>query len=272
VAEKIAIDLGSVQKTLFMPLWGRAVESEKMHPLLVDRTAVAIIEQVNYDFSTMGQNTSAVTQLAWIMRSIYVDEVVNTFLTKYPQGTIVNIGCGLDTTFDRVDNGRLVWYDLDLPDVISLRRKFISETERRHFIATSLFEEKWLKDIHINGGVLFIVAGVIYYFTEELVKGLLIRLADGFPGGELIFDVCSPFGMKVANRMVIQKSGLDERSYLHWGLSSTKALLAWDSRFRILNTYYYFIGKKSLILPLKVRLIGMFFDVFKIQYMLHLGI
>jgi O-methyltransferase involved in polyketide biosynthesis len=272
VTEKISIDLGSVQRTLFMPLWGRAIESRKKHPLLVDKTAEAIIEQVNYDFSAMGQNTSTVTQLAWIMRSIYVDEVVKRFLTKYPQGTIVNIGCGLDTTFDRVDNGRLIWYDLDLPDVISLRKKFVPETERRQFIATSLFEEKWLKDIRMSGGVLFIVAGVFYYFTEEAVKGFLIRLADGFPGGELIFDVCSPFGMKVANRMAIKKSGLGESSYLQWGLSSTKALLAWNPRFRILHTYYYFIGAKSHILPVKVRLIGMFFDVFKIQYMLHLGI
>jgi O-methyltransferase involved in polyketide biosynthesis len=133
VTEKISIDLGSVQRKLLMPLWGRAVESRKKHPLLVDKTAEAIIEQVNYDFSAMGQNTSEVTQLAWIMRSIYVDEVVKRFLTKYPHGTIVNIGCGLDTTFDRVDNGRLIWYDVDLPDVISLRKIFVSETKRRQF-------------------------------------------------------------------------------------------------------------------------------------------
>jgi O-methyltransferase involved in polyketide biosynthesis len=64
LAEKIVIDLGSIQKTLFMPLWGRAVESKKKRPLLVDKIAEAIIEQVNYDFSVMEKNTSAVTQLA----------------------------------------------------------------------------------------------------------------------------------------------------------------------------------------------------------------
>ena len=78
-------------------------------------------------------NLSDLTQMAWIMRSLCIDETVRIFLEKYPQGTIVNIGCGLDTTFDRIDNGTVRWYDLDLPDVIELRRQFIGETERRSY-------------------------------------------------------------------------------------------------------------------------------------------
>jgi O-methyltransferase involved in polyketide biosynthesis len=161
---------------------------------------------------------------------------------------------------------------LDLPDVISLRKEFINQTERRQFIATSLFEEQWLNDLHVKDGVLFIAAGVFYYFTEEMIKGFLIRLANQFPKAEVIFDVCSPFGMNVANRMAIQKSGLDEKSYLQWGLASPKLLLAWDSLFRILHNYYYFIWTKGHIVPLRIRLIGMIFDIFKIQYLLHLRI
>ncbi len=100
MSEKIIVELGNVQKTLFLPLWGRAVESKKEKPLLVDKTALQIIEAVDYDFFTLTKNISDLTQSAWIMRSICVDEVVRAFLEKYPKGTIVNIGCGLDTTFD----------------------------------------------------------------------------------------------------------------------------------------------------------------------------
>jgi O-methyltransferase involved in polyketide biosynthesis len=271
LTEKIAIDLGSIQQTLFMPLYGRAIESKKKYPLLVDKIAEEIIERVDYDFSVMGKNTSALTQSAWIMRSIYVDEVVKAFLAHHPHGTIVNIGCGLDTTFERVDNGRLIWYDLDLPDVIDLRKRFIIETDRRRFIAMSLFEEQWVNTLNYKDGILFIAAGVFYYYREVEIKGLFIRLANQFPGAEFIFDVCSPFGMNIANRKAIQKSGLHKKSYLKWGLSSPKSLMAWHPRFRILHTYYYYFGIMSHILPIKTRLIGMFFDVFKVQYMLHLG-
>ena len=191
MSQKIAVDLGNVQKTLFLPLWGRAFESKKENPLLVDKTALEIIEKVDYDFSVMAKNINELTRIAWIMRSICVDEVAKAFLGKYPMATIVNLGCGLDTTFDRVDNGTLAWYDLDLPDVISLRRRFIKETERRKFISASFLERSWLNDIQVAENVLFIAAGVFYYFEEDEVKGFLVRLADSFPGSEILFDVFS---------------------------------------------------------------------------------
>ena len=269
VTEKIAVKLGNVQRTLFLPLWGRAAESMKEHPLLVDKTALAIIQEVDYDFSRIANNISELSQIAWITRSVCVDEVVRAFIEKYPQATIVNIGCGLDTTFDRVDNGTLIWYDLDLPDVISLRKKFIKETERRRFIAASFLERDWLSTIEVNEQVLFVAAGVLYYFEEHEVREFLIRLADLFPGSELLMDVSSPFGVKVANRMVITRSGLDEKSFLKWGLESTMTISAWDKRFRLLDTYSFF-GKHGSSLSLKHRLMGIVSDLLKVQYMVHL--
>jgi O-methyltransferase involved in polyketide biosynthesis len=270
VSEKITVDLGNVQKTMLLPLWGRAFESKKDRPLLVDQTAVRIIDAVDYDFSSLTDNLSDLTQMAWIMRSLCIDETVMIFLEKYPQGTIVNIGCGLDTTFDRIDNGSVRWYDLDLSDVIELRRQFIGETERRKFICASFLDEGWLNKIRMNENVLFIAAGVFYYFEESQVKDFLVRLADRFPGSEIIFDASSPRGIKTANRMVIKRSGLDENSYLKWGLKNAETLTVWDGRFRVLNTHYYF-GKNGRHLGLRIRLIGWISDRLKIQYMVHLG-
>ena len=104
----------------------------------------------------------------------------------------------------------------------------------------------------------------------SIVKEFLVRLADRFPGSEIIFDASSPYGIKTANRMVIKRSGLDEDSFLKWGLKNAETLAAWDRRFRVLNTHYYF-GKKSRNLGLRVRLIGWISDRLKVQYMVHLG-
>ena len=269
MSEKITVELGNVQKTLFLPLWGRAAESKKENPLLVDQTALRIIEAVDYDFSTLTNNLSDLTQMAWIMRSMCVDEAVRAFLAKYPQGTIVNIGCGLDTTFERIDNGSVVWYDLDLPDVIRLRRQFIQETERRKTISASFLDKRWLNEICVNENVMFIAAGVFYYFEESEVKEFLVRLADRFPGSEIIFDASSPYGIKTANRMVIRRSGLDENSFLKWGLKNAESLAAWDKRFHVLSTHYYF-GKNGRHFGLRIRLIGWISDRLKVQYMVHL--
>jgi O-methyltransferase involved in polyketide biosynthesis len=269
MTDRVSIHLGDVQKTLILPLWGRAVETRKKKPLLVDETAVKIIDLVDYDFSQITQNIDDLSQIAWIKRSLICDRVIKEFLQSYPEGTFVNIGCGLDTTYERIDNGKLKWYDLDLADVIELRKKFVKENERRKFIATSFLEQEWLENIEVRGNVLFVAAGVFYYFEESEIKEFIIRLLDRFPGSEMIFDVCSPIGVKVANKKVVESSGLDEKSYLIWGLENKKDILAWDSRIRIISTHYYF---RTLRIGLRNFLMGTLSDFLGIQYMIHLGL
>ena len=267
MTDRVNINLGNVQKTLFLPLWGRAVESKKRKPMLIDETAIKIIEQVDYDFSQITKNIDELSQIAWIKRSLFCDRVIKEFLTRYPEGTIVNIGCGLDTTFERTDNGKMKWYDLDLPDVIELRSKFVKENERRKFIVASFLEKEWLEKIEVSGNVLFIAAGVFYYFEEPEIKEFIIRLIDIYPGSELLFDASSPIGIKIANKKVIESSGLDEKSFLIWGLKNKKEILAWDTRIKIIGTHYYF---RSLRIGLRNILTGILSDILGIQYMLHL--
>jgi len=101
------------------------------------------------------------------------------------------------------------------------------------------------------------------------VKAFLVCLADHFPGCEIIFDASSPYGIKTANRMVIKRSGLGEKSFLKWGLKNAETLTTWDKRFRVLSTHYYF-GSKGQRLGLRIRLIGWVSDRMKVQYMVHL--
>ena len=117
--------------------------------------------------------------------------------------------------------------------------------------------------------MLFVVAGVFYYFEEAAVKGFVLRLLDAYPGGELVCDVSSPVGVKVANKKVVESSGLDERSHLVWGVEDKKDILAWDERIRLLGTYYYF---RTLRIGLRNFLMGTLSDLLGIQYILHLGL
>jgi O-methyltransferase involved in polyketide biosynthesis len=267
MTQQVKINLGDVQKTLFLPLWGRAEESKKQKPMLVDETALKIIEQVDFDFSQITRNIDELSQIAWIKRSLFCDRVVKGFLMRHPQGTIINIGCGLDTTFERIDNGKLKWYDLDLPDVIALRKKFVKENERRKFIASSFLEKDWLVNIEVIENVLFIAAGVFYFFEEQEIQNFIVRLIETYPGSEIIFDVSSPLGVRIANKKVVESSGLDEKSHLVWGLENKKEILAWDTRIKIIGTYYYF---RTLRIGIRNLLMGTLSDFLGIQYMLHL--
>jgi O-methyltransferase involved in polyketide biosynthesis len=271
MTEKMKIELGNIQRTLLLPLWGRAVETQKKEPLLVDKTAVEIVEQIACDFSAISKDLSVISLLGWIRRSLLIDKAIKQFIEKHPKATIVNIGCGLDTTFERIDNGTIRWYDLDMPDTIELRRKFIQENERGQYIASSFLDYDWLNRLIIEDNILFIAAGVFYYFEEFQIKDFLHKIADLFPGSEIVFDATSPIGVKMANKMVIKNSGMDEKSFLKWGLKSSKTLQLWDSRIHILNEDLFFKSAKNGH-DLKTKIGLLISDIFKMQYMIHLRI
>jgi O-methyltransferase involved in polyketide biosynthesis len=267
---KITIELGDVQKTLFMPVWARAVETKKKEPLLIDHTALDIIDSIEFNFSHMSENVPEISQIAWIARCKRFDMIVNDFITKHPDGTIVNIGCGLDTSYERINDSAIRWYDLDLPDVIELRRKFLKETEKRKFISRSFLDTSWFEDIEINDKVLFISTGVFVYFEETQVRDFIIKVADRFEDSELFFDVTSPKGLEIANK-VIQKSGLDSRSFFKWSLTDKSIITSWDSKINLLDTFYTF-RIEGLQMSDENKQIAIISDSHDIQYMVHLKI
>ncbi len=253
-----------------MPVWARAVETSKTNPMLVDNTAVKILESVDFDFTIMTQNVPEISQVSWVARCKRFDMVIKEFIAKHPNGIIVNIGCGLDTTYERISNQNVIWYDLDLPDVIELRKKFLYETANRKFIANSFLDIKWFDVISRPKKILFISTGVFVYFNEEEIKEFLLKLVDSFPGAELFFDVTSPKGVEVAN-IIIQKSGLDENSFFKWGLKDKNVITSWSSKIKLLGTFYTY-QVEGIRLSEKDMQMAAVSDSLDIQYMVHLKI
>lgn len=269
MTQKIKIELGPLQHTLFMPLWARATETQKDVPLLMDSKAVDIIKSVDYDFSAF-KNLKEINLLSWISRCRKYDEIINRFIIENPTGAIVDIGCGLDTYYERAINSTVKWYELDLPDVIDLKRKFFEETENRRFISGSFTDIRWFEQIKSKGKVLFISSGVFCYFEESEIKEFLLRLAESFAPSELLFDVTSAYGVKVANE-VIKKSGLGQGSLMKWPLKNKEIILSWDKRLKLIGVHYTF-RQKYLDLSFSNRIKGSVSDFLNIQYMLDMKI
>ena len=271
MVKKIKVELEKVQETLLLPLWGRAVESQKKVPRLVDRMAVEIINKIDYDFTIIAKNISCVSQFSWVARSLHVDKIILEFIKNNPKATIVNIGCGLDTTFERIDNGQIIFYDLDLPDVINLRKKFFKENDRRKTISCSFLEDKWLSQLQINEGILFIAAGVFYYFDENRMRDFFILIANYFPSCEIFFDSASSLGVKLANKTVLKNGGMDETAILKWGIKNPKLIEKWDKRIQLVKEFPMFEGMKTG-LPFKMKYGLWMSDLLKIMSMIHLRI
>jgi len=104
------------------------MESQRPDAIMKDEKAVALVTRMSYDFDQVRKiQITEGNKVARIMLTREMDRYVRDFLGRYPEAVVVHFGCGLDSRFERVDNGRVEWYDLDLPDVIGLRRKFIGD-------------------------------------------------------------------------------------------------------------------------------------------------
>jgi O-methyltransferase involved in polyketide biosynthesis len=181
------VTLGPVQQTLMIPLYGRAVETGKRKPLVSDPRAVQIVESIDYDFAQMKAFKGGARGA--VLRTAMFDVWVQRFLAEHPGGTVVEIGTGLNTRFERLDNGSVHWFDLDLPDVIELRRRFFADTDRRRMLAGSVLDPAWLRTVQASPGpYLFVAEAVLLYFEPDQVGQAIGLVAANFPGALLALD------------------------------------------------------------------------------------
>ncbi len=227
-----------VEETMLGPLWARAKYSQLYPELLNDLKAIDIIKNVDYDFSNIKNYLGEWRGLGLMARAKNFDIAVKEFIENHPSATIVNIGAGLDTTFYRVDNGTIKWYDLDLPSAISFRKTLLSESERNKFISKSALDYSWFDEIEydLNNGIFFIAGGFVYYFKEDEISSLIIEMAKRFPRAEMIFDATSKLANKVVN-LRAKKAG-EKELRLHFGVGNpTKIFPKWSPNIQIHDWY-----------------------------------
>jgi O-methyltransferase involved in polyketide biosynthesis len=192
-------------------------------------------------------------------------------VSRSHRGTIVNTGCGHDTTFERVDNGDMRWFDLDLPEVIEFRGAYFTETTRRRFLAKSDLDPGWLDDISTDDPVLLIMAGVLYYFTEEEIRRLFAHLADRLAHVEIVFDYCSETGMKIANKRLLAGSRMEEPAQFRWCTNNIMEMETWHPDIRVTRNMPMFKEHRKRM-PLRDRIGPMVSDAMNIMSLAHLEI
>ena len=221
---KISVDLGPVQETLLIPLLGRAVETQKETGLIHDQKAVNIVESLDYDFSKWKKSKSL---KGATLRTRMFDQDVQKFLDRHPTGTIVEIGCGLNTRFERLDNDRAQWFDLDLPDTLFLRRQFFQDEPRRTMLEASILETDWMGAVAATGGPwCFVSEAVIIYLAVEQARQAIVQIANRFPGAWLLMDT-------TAKAMVDSQSTHDamrhmsQDSWFRWACDDPHEIERW---------------------------------------------
>ncbi|MCX5468006.1 class I SAM-dependent methyltransferase [Acinetobacter nematophilus] len=179
---KIALNLqDEIADTLLITLYAKSVETRKKEPLINDPTACELVEKIDYDFSKYKNKTASSVGIA--IRSTHFDQKVKRFIQQHQNPIIVFVGCGLDTRLQRIGESaqQAQFYQLDLDEVIEQRKRLLSPQENEHLIASSMLSTTWMEQLrqnHPQGNFMFVIEGVLMYFTEAQNQQVFIGLAE----------------------------------------------------------------------------------------------
>ena len=248
------LNLSNIGETALLTLYARAIESKSDNPILKDEKAEEIIQALDPILKTRESKMARqlterkldpklVTHLA--LRAEKYDRTAKQFLAQHPGASIVNLGCGLDTRFFRIDDGRLQCVDIDLPEMIALKRELLKETPRYRMLAGSVLDHAWMQKIEKNPGpYCFLMEGLLMYLPEDEVKRLILAMRDRFPGSEMVCEVTHRqwvegfWGKLVALKMQKRtKFGRDAR--FQFGLRRPDEIETWGAGITFLEDWFY---------------------------------
>ncbi len=260
----LKIDLTGVPQTLLLPLMARAWFNELNISQFKDLTASKVACSIDYDFKNLANNYGLFRCFGFLGRAYQCDCFIQAQLEKYPDTVVVDLGCGLETSFYRVDNGKLTWVDIDLPEVISIKQALLPPKDRLHYISQSIFDYSWIDKVKTLGShFIFISAGVLIYFDNDTVKNLLNTLSQKFPESSIMFDFVSERRRKIAN-ISLAKINM-QNAKITWSINRRQELielLPKNAKLKIIN---YFSGMMrflniSLYQKLKLLLFFKFYN------------
>lgn len=247
--EKLHIESNSVQETLVIPLFARAVCAKHFPELMNDENAQRICGQLDYDFAAQEKKMESFAGLFGAMEVAqrHYDLICEAqdYLAAHENAAVVNLGCGLDDTFSKVDNGQARGYNIDLPDVIEVRNLVLPAGPRETNLGFDLNDFSWMDEIDAADGAIFLAAGVFYYFKTQAVRTLFCEMARRFPGGVLAFDTCNKRGAKMMMRTWLKEAGITDVGAF-FSLEDHRELEGWSEDFASVTATSYMRGYRDI--------------------------
>lgn len=241
------VELTGVPETMLQTVFARAVETKKNRGLLNDKKAVDIINRLNYDFSNAEKDSSM--QYGTIARTIILDKLVKDFISKNPNACVINIACGLDARYLRLDNKKILWYDLDLEETINVRKKFFKDTDNNKMIASSVLDFAWIDKVDTEGRpVLVIMEGLSMYLQENDIRNILDCFTKRFKGATFLIETMNPMIVKKFKEKSIEGSN----AKFTWGIKNGEALAQYNSNVKCLEDHSLVEGMEKMMPIYKV--------------------
>lgn len=228
--------LSGISETLLIPLMGRALETKKENSILKDLKSLEIYESLDYNFDKFNDAHSRRSMMRTTIRTAIIDQMVQRHLQDYPDSTVVEIGSGLNSRFERLSPSTAEWFDLDVPQVYEVWQQHFTETDNRTFLPYSAFDEAWIAKVKTAsaGPVLFISEASVIYFSEQKVRKLFQLLGNHFRDCFYLFDTAEP--VFIASLKKNDDALKFCNAQIKWSIENINQLKEWVPTIEVLNT------------------------------------
>lgn len=187
--------MNNVNKTLYIPLYGKAFVSKK-GIILIDKKAEEIWGKVQ--FPLKGKSKSKWLAYYMSMRSCVFDTWTKEKIKEFPNSIILHLGCGLDSRVVRVGEGSVPWFDVDFPAVIDERKRFFAETDCYSMLASDIQDCSFFEALPKLEHAIVILEGVSMYLTNQKLQQVLSKLTEHFTHVSVLVDCYTPFAVKMS--------------------------------------------------------------------------
>lgn len=236
--EKINVE--GISESMLRALSARAKESKKATKFIYDEKAIELVERMDPEVSEKYQD--AVLGRGAIARSILLDKMVKDYIAKHPTATIVNIACGADTRFFRVDNGQIRWYNMDLPVTIEARKRLMDEGDRVFYIEKGIVDETWASEVKADGPVLVIAETLSMYLTKNDVQKIFSAIRKNFADAEVFMEVTASYVVKHAT----EGRGENNHPKYSFGVKKGKELQKFNAGFKWVKDVSLLAGLRKM--------------------------
>lgn len=177
-------NLTGVPETMLWSLHNRASEALLADPLLVDPEALRIYRSIDYDY----RRSFGPPDGSHALRSRLFDDALRPWMDAHPGGRVVELGCGLETQFQRIDDGKVRWFCVDLPEAIDVRQRLLPELPRCRYIRSDVLDLRWIDAIDGDGPVVVTAQGLFMYLHEPQVATMFAAICERLPDVTVLFD------------------------------------------------------------------------------------
>ena len=224
------VEFTKERETLLFTLYGKAQHSRSRDPILPDRWAEEAVNQIDYDFSQF--RLRGYESLSIALRSKQFDVWTAAYLADHAQATVLHLGCGLDSRVFRLDPpASVLWFDVDFPEVVDLRRRLYPERSSYRLVGSPLSELGWLDDVPRDHPALMVAEGVTQYLSEDTMKQILNRITAHFPGGQMVFDAYSHQLVRQLARRQTSLKGTG--ATFRWGIDDAREITTLDPHLEL---------------------------------------